>query len=303
MTTASRRKSWLRSALVITSSLLITAAHGDVLAADSFVTAVSGGARLDGNPLTTHLLVDDGSSDIEIETDAGGSCALLHGESILLQLCGDTQVRIPARQGDAPQTIEVTRGELRVTTMRHRSGRRMEIRTPTAIARPFNTILHLSVEPTTGKTVITSLESRAVVVSTNPDEKRSAILNRGQQVTLYPGQAPGKIQKFDIEGLQYRSPCFSGEAFRKMAVSYDARNDGQVALSQIADSDIPEPSLPALVNPFQAPEGFVWGLTDSQYFESGCNPTSCAPFILPPPPGLAGPPICTGLPGEQCQRP
>lgn len=303
MIAATDTRSMLRGAFIVAISLLIGVGDGSVLAADTFVTAVVGRARLDGHPLTAHRLVGDGSSDIEIETDAGGSCAVLHGESILVQLCGDTKVRIPAVEGDAPQMIEISRGEIRLTSMRQRSDRRLKIRTPASVVRPFTTVLHISVEPTSGKTVVTSLESRAVVVSTNADEKRSAILNTGQQITIETGHPPGKIQKLDGEAEQSDSPCFSGEVFRSEAVAQDALKDGQAALDRFAAADIPDSSLPALANPFPAPEGFVWGLTDSQYFESGCNPVSCEPFVLPPPPGLAEPPPCTGLPGEHCQRP
>jgi hypothetical protein len=227
----------------------------------------------------------------------------------LIQLCGKTKLKIHGSASggganeDTPEVIEVLYGELRVTTSRGRSDRRLEIRTPTAVARPFTTTLHVFVEPTFGGTIVSSLQGRALVVSSDPEKKRSALLNTGQRVDVREGEVPGGIQKFSEEVSAKLSGCFSAESSQVFALQYDSTAAGALALEQIAAADMAEAADGISGAPYPAGSENRPGPTDADYFDSGCNPTSCQLQINFPSPPLPPPPTCGPIPSEGCIPP
>jgi len=276
-------------------------------AEDTVVTALSGNAWLNGAALAMHQKIPAGSQTIDIESDEEGSCALLSGSTALIQLCGKTKLKIhPTPAGDdQPDVIEILHGELRVSALRTRKTvkRRLEIRTPTAIARPFATTVHLFVEPTFGSTIVSSLEGRTLVISSDPTKKRSALLNTGQRVEVREGEVPGVIQKFSQDVSVKLEGCFSDAPARVAALQSDSMAASQIALEQIAEADVPDASTGFAGAPFPTQSENRPGPTDSDYFDPDCNPTNCGLQVLFPNDPLAPPPPCIGLPGEQCQGP
>jgi len=247
-----------------------------------------------------HQQLADPAVGLELETDGGGRCAVMHGDAVLLQLASETRIALHRVGEGEGEILELTRGQLVVTSRRGRSDAGLEVRTPSAVVRPFSTSLRLTVDAVTGDTIVTVLEKRVAVTSSDPRFKRSILLNAGQWVTVASGEAPGEIQLFDLEGPLEEAAATD---LRRSALRYDAGRSGDVVLDRIAATDIPESTLAALGSPFSTPAGFVWGREPIVHPDSGCDPTSCGvvPELLGY--GPAPPPPCIGIPGEQCQRP
>lgn len=219
-------------------------------AAEMIVTGVSGLPRANGVSLLMHDRLAERAEPIELETNRMSGVSVLYGESISLQLGPSTKVLINSATDQRGELIELMRGELRAVTRRDRSKKRPEIHTPTAIVRPSTTVLRLFVDSVSGDTEVTSIESRAWVVSSDPIHKQSAILNSGQQVMVRAGQAPGSIIKYKLDASSDVTGFVSGRKLREDALLFDMTRDGKIALSQIALNDVPDESLPSVASPF-----------------------------------------------------
>lgn len=284
------------------TSLLISTLSGVAVASEMIVTGVSGFPRANGVSLLMHDRLSERSDPIELETNRSSSLSVLYGESISLQLGPSTKVFVVPANDQRGELIDLIRGELRTVTRRDRSKKRPEIHTPSAIIRPSTTVLHLFVDPMSGDTEATSVESRAWVVSSDPNHKQSSILNSGQQVIIRIGQAPGSIRKRlhdmkgDIMGF------VSGRKLREDALAYDMARDGKIALNQIAMNDVPDTSLPSVASPFPSATGLGWQASTAHDFGVCATTLQCNDFGgIPDDPPMAEPMCGPGEIGEHCQ--
>lgn len=282
---------------LLVAALLVATSPSVGLAGELIVTGVSGLPRANGVSLLMHDRLSERAEAIELETNRVSTLLVLYGDSISLQLGPSTTVRVSPATDRRGELIELVRGELRSVTKRDRSKKRPEIHTPSAVIRPSTTTLHLFVDPVSGDTDATSLESRAWVVSSDPTHKQSAILNSGQQVTIRMGNAPGTIRKFVPDPKSDITGFLSGNNLRDAALTHDMRREGQIVLSLIASNDVPDTTLPSVASPFPTPAGLGW---DSNLLirDSTCTNTLTCIDRIP----IQGPQSCSGIPGEHCQR-
>ncbi len=285
------------------TSLLIGTLSGVAFASEMIVTGVTGLPRANGVSLLLHDRLSERIEPIELETNRLSSVSVLYGESISLQLGPSTKVLVVPATEQRGELIELVRGELRTVTRRDRSKKRPEIHTPSAIIRPSTTVLHLFVDPVSGDTEATSIESRAWVVSADPSHKQSSILNSGQQVMIRVGQSPGSMRKHvqdpkgDIMGF------VSGRKLREEALAYDMARDGKISLSQIALNDVPDTSLPSVASPFPSSTGLGWHASTAREFGVCATTLQCNDFQgIPDDPPMSEP-MCgpNPRPGEHCQ--
>ena len=285
------------SLLALTASLLTALTAAPAVAVEMTVTAMAGLATANGTALAAHQDLETGAV---LQTGEGGTCSLLHGENLLVELGPDTKMRI-ADGSDGGAVIHIQGGQARISTVRKRSDPRVEIRTPSAAVRPMTSTIHVEVDTKTGRTLVTSIEQRALVISIDPAYKRSALLNTNQWVSVPVGDAPGTIQQVDAEAAQKIANAAIAITLRRAAVDDVSRAEGVTMLAGIAADDMPQTAPAAVSAPFQAPSGFAFGKETNQRLESGCDPTSCGAFLVfqdtrPPGPGACG------IPGEQCGR-
>jgi hypothetical protein len=287
--------------LSIATCLMLTVGAPAASAEDLTVTGVSGLPRANGVSLLMHDRLSERVEPIELETNRRSGVSVLYGESISLQLGPSTKLFINPATAERGELIEVVRGELRTVTRRDRSKKRPEIHTPTAVIRPSTSVLHVLVDDMSGDTEVTSIESRAWVVSSNPALKQSSILNSGQQVTIRASQAPGSIRKYHFDAASDVTGFMSGRKLREDALVYDMTRDGKLALSQIALNDVPEKSLPSVVSPFPNPVGLGWQATSATRDYNICgNTTLCNRFDGVPRPAQAFEKKCGLIFGEHC---
>ncbi len=286
-------------ALLVTISL-IAVTPAVALAGEMIVTGLSGQPRANGVSLLMHDRLSERAEAIELETSRVSSVSVLYGDSISLQLGPSTKVLINPATDQRGELIELVRGELRSTTRRDGSKKRPEIHTPSAVIRPSTTTLHVLVDAVSGDTEATSLESRAWVVSSDPANKQSAILNSQQQLTIHTGSPPGTIRKFVPNSRGEITGFVAGKMLREAALTHDLKREGHIALSQIALNDVPNTTLPSVASPFPTPHGLGWGdhLRPGEVlceFTTECRHTPAVPPSRPP--------VCTGsiVGGEHCQ--
>lgn len=289
--------------LLVAMCLSIAVAPSQSFASELKVTGLSGLPRANGVSLLMHDRLSERAEPIELDTNRMSGVSLLYGESISLQLGPSTKVYINPANDQRGELIELVRGELRSVTRRDRSKKRPEIHTPTAIIRPSTSVLRVFVDAVSGDTEVTSIESRAWIVSSNPSFKQSSILNSGQQVMIRAGQAPGTISKYNFDPAADITGFLSGRKLRQDALTYDMSRDGKIALSQIALSDVPDTSLPSVASPFPNPIGLGWQATSASRDYNVCgNTILCNGFEGIPRAAPRAPPTCSGVPGEHCQR-
>jgi len=285
---------------LLIAALSIATAPSVGLAGELIVTGVSGLPRANGVSLLMHDRLSERAEAIELETNRVSTVSVLYGDSISLQLGPSTTVRVNPATDRRGELIELVRGELRSVTNRDRSKTRPEIHTPSAVIRPSTTTLHLFIDPVSGDTDVTSLESRAWVVSSDSTRKQSAILNSGQQVTIRVGNAPGTIRKYLPDASGDITGFWSGRKLRDAALTHDMNRESQLALNRIASNDIPIATLAAVASPFPTPASLGWR-AGMGYRDHTCrNTVECQEIPPFPNPAPAGPPPCNGIPGEQC---
>jgi hypothetical protein len=274
------------------------ASGGPTLAAtsDIRVTAVDGGSSVAGKALQMHEEVQTGQ---DLETGEGGRCSVLLADAAILQFCNRAKLRIG--DGGDPSKLVLNSGELKATVGPRPAGDPLEIHTPAAIATILGTVIHVEVDPDTGDTIVSSLESRVRVRSSNPLVKGSIILNAGERVTIRRGEAPRPKQRFDPQTFARAGSCTFDDDFHNVAARSDRVSQAHNVMEQIAMEDIPVDDLPmvaaeALERSTPAPNPN----DERPVFPPICEPGTCQ--SLPPIPDF-GPrsiPVCPGIPGEHC---
>jgi hypothetical protein len=287
----------------------LVGAAGTALAVDTVVTGLTGVATLHGETLSiADRLAPQAAQDfgdtikeVQVETDDQSTCALLHGDRLLVEMAPNSKVRIRDDVDGLGAVVEIMRGEARVTTQRTREDPRVEVRTPSARIRPMTSIIHVEVDGTTGNSLVTSLAERALVVSADVAQKRSALLNSNQWVSVPRGDAPGTIKQVDPESAQKIADEEMMLVLRGTALMSASENEGRALLERIAAADM----LSSVADPLPTPQGFAAIGSDELEPVPVCLPFLCDPREAalvaalrdPRPPG---PPPCTGIPGEQC---
>jgi len=293
-----------RPASLILSALLasvLAAAQG--VASETVVTAVFGDARANGRSfaIDDRLPVADGG-DLEVVTGEDAGCALLHGDSLLVEVSPSTMLRLRDAGDGGKVLVEVVRGEARTTTWLEGRGPRVEVRTASAVVRPRSGTVRVEVEGATGDTIVTSLGGRALVVSTDERHKRTALLNTHQWVSVVSDQPPGAIKKLVAASAEKIGGPTALRAFRSSAVRQRTDQESQLLLAGIVEEDILDAAPTSVTNPFPTPRGYALEPEPIERPALVCDPTTCGLLSVPlfddrPP----GPPPCTGIPGEQCR--
>jgi ferric-dicitrate binding protein FerR (iron transport regulator) len=269
------------------------------------VTSAEGDTASAGEPLAMHRQL--GAGDV-VETEDEGRCSMLLAEDAVLQLCHGAKLRFGPEGPRGPSVLELTKGELKATVGARPPEDPLEIHTPVAIATILGTVVHVSVDPVTGETVITSLENRIRVVNVDaPDEP--VVIATGEQVTVRRGRIPGAVRRADPRELARHSDCLDDGAFRKLAAALERSAHADDLLEEVAAMDVPE-ALPAVAaGPGLFPTAGLGGpeiAVENVCFPGSpdCNEGFMSGACVGPACNLVGPPggpgPCGSVPGDQC---
>ncbi len=288
--------------LALAGTLACLLAAPAALAAETVVTALFGTVRSDGNDIAIgDQLSRDASGQLEVVTSLGAGCALLHGDTLLVEMSPSTKLKIRTTSGSSDPVVEISDGSARITTRLGPSDPAIEIRTPSAIVRPRSSTLHLEVNGDSGTTLVSSLDNRAFVLSSDDRHKRTVFLNSLQSVSVPKGEPPGGIEKLGDRVAESLGGAATLRRYRDTALEQNMHRESEVLLTDIARVDVPEGELEALSNPLPTPKAFAF---ESEMIDRRlvCDPTTCGLFSVPEfNPGPGDPPGCIGIPGEHCQ--
>jgi len=134
----------------------------------------------------------------------------------------------------------------------------IEIHTPAAIATILGTIVHVSVDPTTGETTITGEENKVRVRSSDPAVPGAMTVSALEQIVMLPGgplpSSPRRLDPVEIERLAGCQVDFHGTASnvasqgRKLqSAERIATNDGDLEIWRMPPK--PPASLGDAANP------------------------------------------------------
>ena len=156
-----------------------------------------------------------------------GACSILVDHDALVELCGETSLLLKRDERSNRRIVSLDRGEIRIVVEPRAFEERIEIHTPAAIATLLGTIVHVSIDPTTGATTISSAESRVSVRSGDPLISGTTVVDASEQLTVMPGMAPPKEpRRLDSDEVSELGGClvdFHSAALKKHSHDHNVR--------------------------------------------------------------------------------
>jgi hypothetical protein len=164
------------------------------------------------------------------------ACSILLDDDAVVELCGQTSVVFERDRDSNRRIVSLDSGEIRIVVDPRDFEERIEIHTPAAIATLLGTIVHVSVDPKTGATTISSAQSKVSVRSDEPSVRGTTVLTAGEQVTVEAGAAPPATPKrLDPQEVSELGGCLVN--FHVAAVDRDSRESGERVTGRLTASD------------------------------------------------------------------
>lgn len=207
-----------------------------------------------------------------------GACSILLDDDAVVELCGETSVTFDRDRDSNRRIVSLSRGEIRIVDEARDFEERLEIHTPAVIATLLGTIVHVSVEPSTGATTVSSAESEVSVRSDRPDVRGTTVLAAGEQVTVEPGEPPPATpRRLDPEEIAELGGCLID--FHLAAAGRHSRESGARATERLtafdAANNSPLPGGPAPDGPRRSLREHAADPLTGQ--EGVCVATDCDP--------------------------
>ena len=205
------------------------------------VTAAVGSTNSGGDAVDPRGGLQDGD---DLETGEDGNCSLLVDEDALVEVCGNTSLKLDRKDGkpDGPRVVNLEQGEVRLVVEPRLAGERIEIHTPAAIATLMGTIVYVSVDAL-GVTTVTSAASQVMVESSDAAVPGSTMIDAGQQIVIRPGESPpSQPTAMRPEALKAMGGCLID--FHGAALSHDRREAANDKVDEVVEQDVAEAELP-----------------------------------------------------------
>ena len=168
-----------------------------------------------------------------------GACSILVDQDAVVELCGQTSLVLKRDEESNRRIVALDRGEIRIVVEPRDVEERIEIHTPAAIATLLGTIVHVSVDPKTGATTISSAESQVAVRSGDPKISGTTVVEASQQLTVMPGIAPpAKPKHLDRDQISELGGCLVD--FHSAALGRDSHNHSLRVAERLTIPDIVE---------------------------------------------------------------
>ncbi len=202
------------------------------------VTAMVGDGSAGGQGMSQMSEVVEGQP---VETAEDANCSMLLDENALLELCGNTVMRLEREDPQGPRIVRVDSGEARVSAPELAGASRIEIHTPTAVATLLGTSLHVSVDINTGDTTFSCLDNPVNVASNSVGGDVNCA--NGQQVFVPANQAPQERGALTAEALKGLDGCLID--FHAVALATDRAVSSARAVTSLTNNDI-LPEIPGV---------------------------------------------------------
>jgi hypothetical protein len=170
-----------------------------------------------------------------LATGSDGQCALLVDDDALLEVCENTSLTLD--RGDrGHRIVRLDAGAVRLVAEPRTVSERIEVHTPAAIATLLGTIVHIEVDPASGRTTITSAQSRVSVRSSDPGVPGATTVAARERLSIDPGSPPPrKAIPVGEDQLAHLEGCLVD--FRRQALR-DALDDSVLdVLDRVAQAD------------------------------------------------------------------
>jgi hypothetical protein len=223
----------------LTAFLLLPAGQAAAATAGR-ITATLGEAEADDSALSLRGSLEEGAA---LETGEDGGCSLLVDGDAVMEVCGDTLLRLERKGGkpDGARVVRLDRGSIRMVVEPRLGEERVEIHTPAAIATVLGTIVHVSVNEL-GVAEITSEASRVQINSTNPNEPGTKILEAGQSITIAVDGTFGEIVDLEFQEIQALGGCYVG--LHDVPLVADRGRASSSKIEELVENDVIEADLP-----------------------------------------------------------
>jgi ferric-dicitrate binding protein FerR (iron transport regulator) len=280
---------WRTPAALATAALLaLSLAAPATGATNARVTAAVG----EVGGLSQHGGVGD---DQTIETGDDGGCSLLIDDHAIVEVCGDTRLRLARNPSDGSRIIRIDQGEARIVVDPSAIGERIEIHTPAAIATILGTVVFVSVDPVTKEVTFTSQDHQMRVESTDPTVGGGVTVSGGEQVSVVPGQAPSSPRRLLPQTMAALGGCLVDLGPLSLALDRGAQESRTV--KEIAEGGAVS-SLPGVGAGIQVALGNVGdGVTDGTDALDPVVPTTVNDMMM----DLDLPSPCSGIPSDNCK--
>jgi hypothetical protein len=217
-----------------------------------------------------------------VKLGEGDACSILLDDDAVVELCGETSVVFKRDRDSNRRIVSLDSGEIRIVVEPREFEERIEIHTPAAVATLLGTIVHVSVDPKTGETTITSAQSKVSVRSDEPAVRGTTVLTAGEQVTVEPGEAPpAEPKRLDPEEVSALGGCLVN--FHTAAADRDSRGSGERVAGRLTAFDAANagslPGAPSSDRPGESPRDEPGDPLTGQ--EDVCVATDCEPHQNP----------------------
>ncbi len=223
------------TSLAIISLTVVGLAAAAQASAEVRVTSVNGTSQSGGEPLVQHSSIASGET-IEVEDDGVAS---IFAANTVVTLCNGAALIFNTEMQDGAQVLDISRGEIKASAAPRTGGSRLEIHTPVAIATLLGTAVHISVNPETGDSTITSLEHQVRVENVEEGVEGHVILSPGDQVVVRSKSAPDEVAKVDPGTFSRSSSCLDDAEVRRTAVLIEQMTLRSLTMASITAMDIP----------------------------------------------------------------
>lgn len=226
------------NAVVLTFTLflliLLTMTVSGFASAAIVLTSTTGNVSAEGKTLAQDDVLSTGD---RIDLDANATASLMVGDSAIVRLCHGASLSFPSDPSGVSGALNLSTGQLKVSTSTRAGDDPLEIHTPAAIATLLGTEGHIEVDPVTGDTVVTSLHHEIRVNGLKGSADQSVVVAAGQKVAIRTGFGPGAVEAADVSSALQSSACLDDAGYRIAAVADARRKFGQDSVGPIALMD------------------------------------------------------------------
>ena len=171
-----------------------------------------------------------------VTTGEDSNCSILVDENALVEMCGGTTVAL-ARTDGGQRMVKLDQGEVRMFVEPRVAGERIEIHTPTIVATILGSVVHVTHDPATDTSTVSSQEHDIRVHKVGDPEDVFTIVRQGEQLQIAAGEPiPSSATVMSAAAMGGLAGCFL--QIHENAVAYDRGVGASRAVARVADVDV-----------------------------------------------------------------
>lgn len=171
-----------------------------------------------------------------VTTAEDSNCSLLVDDDALVEMCGGTSVAL-SRSAKGQRVVRLDQGEVRMFVEPRVADERIEIHTPTVVATILGSVVHVSHDPATDTSTVSSAEHDIKVHKIGDPEDVFTIVKQGEQLQIAANQAiPSSARPMTAAVMGGLAGCFL--QIHEAAVTFDRGVSASRAATRVAEVDV-----------------------------------------------------------------